>query len=110
MANSAKNLEKNFEQAVIYASQRARLLYGFNAEGFIKSFEKYGAAAYFKQQLERKRLSTMFTFLGDNGGEGLELTPEALATDKRFTVLFTDEQVDFCLEMLLEYGFYERGR
>lgn len=35
----------------------------------------------------------------------LDLTPEALAVDKRFTALFTDEEADAALTRLLDAGY-----
>lgn len=110
MPKNNTNAEQRFEQEVIEAAKRAQELYGFNADSFIKGFEKHGAARFFSQQFERKRLSLLFSFLADNGAKGLELTPEALVTDSRHTALFSDEQADFCLEMLLEQGFYDKKR
>lgn len=35
----------------------------------------------------------------------LDLTPEALAVDRRYTALFTDEEADIALTRLLEAGY-----
>lgn len=109
MPKSNTNAEQRFEQEVIEAAKKAQELYGFNAGSFIKGFEKHGAARFFSQQFERKRLSSLFSFLVDNGAKSLELTPEALVTDSRYTALFSDEQVNFCLLLLVENGFYNNG-
>ena len=37
----------------------------------------------------------------------LDLSLEALATDKRFTALFTDDEVNNALMRLLDAGFYK---
>ena len=37
----------------------------------------------------------------------LDLSLEALATDKRFTALFTDEEANTALMRLLDAGFYK---
>ena len=36
----------------------------------------------------------------------LELSPEALVVSKEFGPLFSDEEADFCLQALLQAGFY----
>lgn len=53
--------------------------------------------------LSGHRLSDGFQALADKGH--LELTLEALAIDKRFTELFTDEEANEALTRLLEAGY-----
>ena len=50
------------------------------------------------------RESDGFGILADK--KHLELTLEALAVDKRFTGLFTDEEANTALNRLLEAGYY----
>lgn len=61
-----------------------------------------------KRILSGSRTSDGFAALADLGR--LDLSPEALAVDKRFTGLFTDEEADTALIRLLEagYGFGKR--
>ena len=54
--------------------------------------------------LQGNRTSDGFDALADKGH--LELTLEALAVDKRFTGLFTDEEANTALSRLLEAGYY----
>ena len=53
--------------------------------------------------LSGRRLSDGFNALKDKGR--LELTLEALAIDKRYTGLFTDEEANEALTRLLEAGY-----
>ena len=53
--------------------------------------------------LSGRRLSDGFNALKDKGR--LELTLEALAIDKRYTELFTDEEANEALTRLLEAGY-----
>ena len=53
--------------------------------------------------LSGRRLSDGFNALKDKGH--LELTLEALAIDKRYTGLFTDEEANEALTRLLEAGY-----
>ena len=53
--------------------------------------------------LSGRRLSDGFNALKDKGH--LELSLEAIAIDKRYTVLFTDEEANEALTRLLEAGF-----
>lgn len=54
--------------------------------------------------LDRNRASDGFDALAARGQLALSL--EALATDKRFTALFTDEQANTALQRLLDAGYF----
>ena len=54
--------------------------------------------------LRSHRVSDGFTILAQKGH--LELSLEALAIDKRFTALFSDEEANEALTRLMEAGFY----
>lgn len=54
--------------------------------------------------LDHNRCSDDFDALAAKGQLGLSL--EALATDRRFTALFTDEQANAALGRLLDAGYY----
>ena len=56
-----------------------------------------------KRCLSGHRESDGFTILADK--HHLELTLEALAVDKRFTTLFTDEEANEALMRLVEAGY-----
>ena len=56
-----------------------------------------------KRLLSGSRLSDGFQDLANKGQ--LKLSLEALAVDKRFTVLFTDEEANEALSRLLEAGY-----
>ena len=53
--------------------------------------------------LSGNRVSDGFSILADKGH--LELSLEALAIDKRFTALFTDEEANNALMRLLDAGY-----
>lgn len=55
--------------------------------------------------LSGHRESDSFAILADKGH--LELSLEALATDKRYTQLFSDDEVNNALTRLLAAGFYD---
>ena len=55
--------------------------------------------------LSGNRESDGFAALED--AKRLDLSLEALATDKRFTALFTDEEANNALMRLLDAGFYK---
>lgn len=55
--------------------------------------------------LQGHRESDGFQILADKGH--LELSLEALAVDKRFTALFSDEEANTALTRLLSAGYYQ---
>ena len=57
-----------------------------------------------KRNLSGSRTSDGFAELADKGQ--LSLSMEALAVDKRFTSLFTDEEANIALERLLCAGYH----
>ena len=57
-----------------------------------------------QRSLSGSRLSDGFNALQRCGH--LELSLEALMTKGKYGALFTDEQVNWCLEVLLEAGYY----
>ena len=57
-----------------------------------------------KYLLSGSRYSDGFDALADK--HALNLSLEALATDKRFTALFTDEEANTALNRLLDAGYY----
>ena len=56
-----------------------------------------------RRTLSGNRVSDGFNILADKGH--LELSLEALAVDKRFTQLFTDEEANNALMRLLDAGY-----
>ena len=57
-----------------------------------------------KKFLERGRTSDCFNKLAEAGH--LELTMEATIVKGEYAELFTDEQVNYCYELLCEKGYY----
>ena len=57
-----------------------------------------------KRILSGTRLSDGFSLLAQKSA--LKLSLEALAVDKRFTSLFTDEEANEALQRLLEAGYH----
>lgn len=65
------------------------------------------ALAQLHRQFSRRQCSDAFDDLEKR--KLLQYSPEALAVTGRFGALFSDEEVNFCLELLLSEGFYELG-
>ena len=69
----------------------------------LRPMEKSDAMKQAKRALSGNRTSDGFGALCDLGR--LDLTLEALAVDKRFTALFTDEEANNALLRLLDAGY-----
>ena len=70
----------------------------------LRQIESRGAVSALKEQLRRRQLSEHFDVLAERGL--LRCAPEALVTSSEFGALFSDEEADFCLQALLDAGFY----
>lgn len=70
----------------------------------LRAMEPSVAMQQAHRSLQGHRESEGFNVLADKGH--LELTLEALAVDKRFTSLFSDEEANTALTRLLNAGYY----
>lgn len=91
-------------QARLKANYEAAVEYGCNPTRFFRELERRSGADIVREQLRRRRTSDGFEALHRAGH--LELSVEAAVVEKEFASLFTDEEVDACLEILLECGFF----
>ena len=69
----------------------------------LRPMEAGDAMGQAKRSLSTGRVSDGFSILADKGH--LELSLEALAVDKRFTALFTDDEANTALSRLLDAGY-----
>ena len=69
----------------------------------LRPMERSDAMKQAHRCLQGHRESDGFSILADKGH--LECSLEALAVDKRFTALFTDEQANNALTRLLDAGY-----
>ena len=99
-----KELEQRFSADAETMMQKAEAL-GLDAGALRSQCAKHGAAACLKRCLQRGQevpLSRELTAAGHT-----ELTLEALAVESRYAELFTDEEINACLEHLVEAGYYK---
>lgn len=92
-------MEEKFIAAWLAARQQAQAL-GIR----LRPVEKEDMLASAHRQLTGNRCSEGFGQLETKGR--LDLSLEALAVDKRFTGLFSDEEADQALTRLLETGYF----
>ena len=92
-------MEEKFIAAWLAARQQAQAL-GIR----LRPVEKEAMLASAHRQLTGNRCSEGFGQLETKGR--LDLSLEALAVDKRFTGLFSDEEANQALTWLLETGYF----
>ena len=93
-------MEEKFIAAWLAARQQAQAL-GIR----LRPVEKEDMLASAHRQLTGNRCSDGFGQLETKGR--LDLSLEALAVDKRFTGLFSDEEANQALTRLLETGYFQ---
>lgn len=99
-------LETEFTQELLRSLEKAAELTGVPEPRLTAQARKDGGVRAVKQLLARGQFSRQFQPLQDKGR--LELTPEYLVTRGKYGALFTDEEVNLCLQILLEAGAYGR--
>lgn len=107
MANvdKLKELEMQFNKELIARCQVAQNECQHDAVRFIQAIQRWGGVAAAKELIRKRKLSDGFLALEAKGR--LDLTMEATVIDKKFTQLFTDDEVNYCFEILCESGYYQ---
>lgn len=95
--------EEAFLNEVTANAQAARA-FGVNPTRFLQNIEKHGAVKTVREQIRRRRVSDGFDRLQAAGR--LDLSVEASVIKKPYAGLFTDEEADYCLDVLMECGFF----
>lgn len=96
--------ESKFEEQWKAATLRAATLCGAQSAPTLAAIAKAGALAAARETLRRGEESLLFEPLLQAGH--LELSMEALVTRSDFADLFSDREVNLCLERLCEAGFF----
>ena len=97
-------LEKKLQQEVIKKCTVAEKEYGCKMTRFLQTIEKFGIVRTAQEIFRKGRTSDCFNKLAEAGH--LELTMEAIIVKGEYAELFTDEQVNYCYELLCENGYY----
>lgn len=97
-------LETEFTAELLSNLKKAEELTGVPEPRLIAQAEKDGGVKAVKQLLSRGQMTRQFSQLKQTGQ--LELSPEALVIRGKYAALFTDEEVNGCLEILLEAGMF----
>ena len=97
-------LEKKLQQEVIKNCKVAEKEYDCKMTRFLQTIERFGIVRTAQEIFRKGRTSDCFNRLAEAGH--LELTMEAIIVKGEYAELFTDEQVNYCYELLCENGYY----
>lgn len=97
-------LAQEFQIIAMKNAQTAMLAHGCPTRRLLGELESRGGVEVLQQLASRHRLSDGFDALVRCAHP--ELTLEALAVQGKYGSLFTDEEVNHCLDALLEAGYF----
>lgn len=99
-----QNLENSFTTALLAQLEQAEKLTGVEESRLWQQAEKLGGVKAVQQMISRGQISRQFQPLKQM--KRLDLTAEALVIQGKFGALFSDEEVNECLSVLLENGMF----
>lgn len=97
-------LAQAFQQQAITHAQTAMLAHGAPTKRLLQNLQENGGLETAKEQLQRRRVSDGFDALAQC--RHLELSLEALIIQGKYGALFTDDEVNWCLTVLMEAGYF----
>lgn len=99
--------DDEFKRELIKNCAKAEATCGCIQKRLLDDADKFGAVNTIKEIIRKNKVSDGFYALKSSGH--LELSAEAMVTDKKYSELFTDDEVNLCLEILCENGFYGKS-
>ena len=97
-------LEQAFQRQALTNAQAAMTLHGAPTKRLVQTLELRGGVETARELIGKRRLSDGFDVLRRCGH--LDLSLEALVVQGKFGALFTDEEANWCLEVLMEAGVF----
>ncbi|MBB6625509.1 hypothetical protein [Clostridium gasigenes] len=97
-------LEQKLQQEVIGSCEIAEKEYGCNMTRFLETINRFGIVRTAQEIFRKGRTSDCFNKLVE--ARVLELTMEATIVKAQYAELFTDEEVNYCYDLLCEKGYY----
>ena len=98
------NLENTFTTVLLEQLSKAQKVCGVEETRLRQQAEQLGGVKAVKQMLSRRQENRQFTPLKQM--KRLDLSVEALVIKGKYASLFTDEEVNACLDALLEGGMF----
>ncbi|MBP3634198.1 MAG: hypothetical protein J6J43_06465 [Oscillospiraceae bacterium] len=97
-------LEKEFQLQAMQNAQTAMLVHSCPTKRLLQTLETDGGVKTVQELCKRHRVSDGFDDLCRKGLG--ELTLEALVVKGKYGILFTDDEVNFCLDVLMQAGHF----
>lgn len=97
-------LAQTFQEQAQRNAQTAMLAHGAPTKRLLQNLQENGGLETAKEQLRRRRVSDGFDALARC--RHLELSLEALIIQGKYGTLFTDDEVNWCLTVLMEAGYF----
>ena len=97
-------LAQTFQKEAMINAQSAMLVHGAATKRLFQNLQTRGGVETAQELARKHRLSDGFQDLARCGH--LELSLEALMTKGKYGALFTDEEVNHCLDVLIEAGYF----
>lgn len=97
-------LEKKFNDELIKKYETAQKQCECKLVRFLQAVGKFGGVRTAKEIIRKNKVSDEFETLQKAGL--INLTMEAMVVDGQYGDLFTDDEVNYCYEVLCEYGYY----
>ncbi len=96
--------EKKFSEEWMKKAEQAQGMEEYNATKLLKDIQQYGGVSVARRALSRNGCSDNFEVLKKNNR--LDLSMETLVVKGEFGSLFEDDEVNQCLALLCECGFF----
>lgn len=97
-------LSQEFQLQAMKNAQTAMLSYGCPTKRLLQTLQSRGGVETVQEHCKRHRVSDGFDALCACGHS--ELTLEALAIQGKYGALFTDDEVNWCLDVLMQAGCF----
>lgn len=98
------DLEKKFSEEWMKKAEEAQGMDDYNAARLLKNIQERGGVLVARRALERNGCSENFELLKKN--RRLDLSMEALIVKGEYGTLFEDDEVNQCLALLCECGYF----
>lgn len=97
-------LEKEFQLQAMANAQMAMIAHGCPTKRLLQTLDEKGGVQTVQELCKRGRASDGFDELLAKGQGGLTL--EALVIKGKYGTLFTDDEVNYCLDLLMSAGYF----
>ena len=97
-------IKEEFQLQAMTNAQTAILEHGAPTKRLLDTLSSRGGVETVQELCKRRRVSDGFDYLCDKGLG--KLTLEALAIQGKYGALFTDDEVNHCLDMLMQAGHF----